>query len=678
MNADSDPMQIVSGVVDFASAAAQFLPPPISLIGDAAVGFLGIFFPGLSGPSNQEVIDKLTEEIQEGFKEQRKFISQGFDIQQKLIKQGFDKLTKKIEESNEELKEFLSLNDINDLKLDSGALLEDVNQRKLYLFALEEMREFSDVEIGLITTDIEILGRTEVTSKIRLQFEDKCMKGVFDKNMWVTNAKKEACLIMLYNYLTIEEERALIMNRFIVIRNSGKSNDETSSALWAVYEQRQKLVRDFITRLLQDRNTGCHIVAHKQAYVAQKLQDIRQHMDMVRYISSFGEMNFKRILESEYKTNACGIAPIHCSWGPWDKTWSGTGCTGRDGCGQGRKTRTRTEHGPKYGGTECTGSPPTWQLKCNKIPWNRNCNYKFGKIDTKCYGHVRYCNNGGSQATYRYFCQTDNIPGCGQGERDKWKGCGDAEERCTSSGKEEVESTSQWNCYRKCCSECPAFTAEESNCRDGYEPKMGDMRPGVGSLDKKTNIQTKDECGQFCDENPDCCSYEWSATTKICNLNHECQPIHPKNGDYQFCTKGNCQTRLRAKICTQIKNKKECLTSRDSRTSWGAILLQDQPCAWTTSNQCDMQIVLEKNGKKAGIDFARCYKPSQCNEIKDEGECLASTDSRSSWKNQTLENEPCAWCLNYDACPVGKFCAMKTVLEHNGKKAGIDFKTKQN
>merc|ERR1712029_1222942 len=86
VNADSDPMQIVSGVVDFASAAAQFLPPPISLIGDAAVGFLGIFFPGLSGPSNQEVIDKLTEEIQEGFKEQRKFISQGFDIQQKLIK----------------------------------------------------------------------------------------------------------------------------------------------------------------------------------------------------------------------------------------------------------------------------------------------------------------------------------------------------------------------------------------------------------------------------------------------------------------------------------------------------------------------------------------------------------------------------------------------------------------
>merc|ERR1712029_107068 len=350
--------------------------------------------------------------------------------------------------------------------------------------------------------------------------------------------------------------------------------------------------------------------------------------------------------------------------------------------------------GPEYGGTECTGSPPTWQLKCNKEKWNRNCNTKFREIEKSCSGI--FCKKESDFGKkFTYYCPTDDIPGCGQGEKDMWKGCGEVPvKRCTSSGRKKVggekcgkkcelplDPLFKWNCYRKCCSECPAFTTEESNCLDGYEPKMGDMRPGEGSLDKKNNIQTKDECGQFCDRNPNCCSYEWSATTKICNLNRECQPRHPKSGDYQFCTKGNCQPRLRANICTQIKNKKECLTSRDSRSSWdsgsGVITLHDQPCAWTTSNQCDMQVALEMNGKKAGKDFARCYKPSQCNEIKDEGECLASTDSRSSWNNQTLENEPCAWCLNYDACPVGKFCAMKTVLEHNGKNAMSPYQRKK-
>ena len=72
-----------------------------------------------------------------------------------------------------------------------------------------------------------------------------------------------------------------------------------------------------------------------------------------------------------------------------------------------------------------------------------------------------------------------------------------------------------------------------SECPTGYKLVDGDI-PGWGW--KSThNVETIDDCATLCSDHVECCSYEWSPTAHICNLNKVCQPTEDKYRDYFFC-----------------------------------------------------------------------------------------------------------------------------------------------
>ena len=42
-------------------------------------------------------------------------------------------------------------------------------------------------------------------------------------------------------------------------------------------------------------------------------------------------------------------------------------------------------------------------------------------------------------------------------------------------------------------------------------------------------------CGAKCKDTHGCCSFEYSYTSQLCNLNRDCQPTHEAFEDYHFC-----------------------------------------------------------------------------------------------------------------------------------------------
>ena len=71
----------------------------------------------------------------------------------------------------------------------------------------------------------------------------------------------------------------------------------------------------------------------------------------------------------------------------------------------------------------------------------------------------------------------------------------------------------------------------------GYKLVPGDT-PGWG-LQIRGKIQTTAKgCAKYCSEEKSCCSYEYSPTEKLCNLNKDCKPTAEKYEDFDFCVKG--------------------------------------------------------------------------------------------------------------------------------------------
>ena len=62
--------------------------------------------------------------------------------------------------------------------------------------------------------------------------------------------------------------------------------------------------------------------------------------------------------------------------------------------------------------------------------------------------------------------------------------------------------------------------------------------PGTGQIRGwiKTSL---DGCGKACSEESNCCSFEYSFSKKICNLNIDCEPTSPRYQDYVFCSKND-------------------------------------------------------------------------------------------------------------------------------------------
>jgi len=49
---------------------------------------------------------------------------------------------------------------------------------------------------------------------------------------------------------------------------------------------------------------------------------------------------------------------------------------------------------------------------------------------------------------------------------------------------------------------------------------------------------TMEGCSEECNKQEGCCSYEYSYSTRLCNLNKDCLPTEGKHKDYHFCTRG--------------------------------------------------------------------------------------------------------------------------------------------
>jgi len=68
----------------------------------------------------------------------------------------------------------------------------------------------------------------------------------------------------------------------------------------------------------------------------------------------------------------------------------------------------------------------------------------------------------------------------------------------------------------------------------------------------------------------------------------------------------------------------------------------------------------------------RTTNKKSCPEIKDKRECLESRDARTiSLLGTQLKGQECVWCIT--ACPNGNLCEPGIWMESRGKKAGIDF-----
>ena len=93
------------------------------------------------------------------------------------------------------------------------------------------------------------------------------------------------------------------------------------------------------------------------------------------------------------------------------------------------------------------------------------------------------------------------------------------------------------HCHLKCTSTFPETLAE---CPEGYILVEGDVG-GYGNVGNEPSVADQDlgACAALCTTRPgECCSFEWSPSLKICNLNQECAPTGNKFRDYLFCVKG--------------------------------------------------------------------------------------------------------------------------------------------
>ena len=72
-------------------------------------------------------------------------------------------------------------------------------------------------------------------------------------------------------------------------------------------------------------------------------------------------------------------------------------------------------------------------------------------------------------------------------------------------------------------------------CPTGYVFIPGDV-PGRGL--KSQIVRGLKECQALCDDDNRCLSFEWSPSTRRCNVNKESKPTDDAFRDYIFCRKG--------------------------------------------------------------------------------------------------------------------------------------------
>ena len=76
------------------------------------------------------------------------------------------------------------------------------------------------------------------------------------------------------------------------------------------------------------------------------------------------------------------------------------------------------------------------------------------------------------------------------------------------------------------------------DCPAGYILNTGDI-PGWGQVGSNPSIEDAvSGCSERCNDEPQCCSFEYSKTEKKCSLNTGCSPTTGAYKDYAFCVRG--------------------------------------------------------------------------------------------------------------------------------------------
>ena len=77
-------------------------------------------------------------------------------------------------------------------------------------------------------------------------------------------------------------------------------------------------------------------------------------------------------------------------------------------------------------------------------------------------------------------------------------------------------------------------------CPSGYTSHPGDIygHSQIGTTSTETDISG---CSQRCNDEADCCSFEYSTSEHYCNLNKDCAPTTSVYKDYNFCVKIECK-----------------------------------------------------------------------------------------------------------------------------------------
>ena len=73
------------------------------------------------------------------------------------------------------------------------------------------------------------------------------------------------------------------------------------------------------------------------------------------------------------------------------------------------------------------------------------------------------------------------------------------------------------------------------DCPTGYYLGKGDI-PGWGQIRGEIET-TMAGCGEECNNTTECCSFEFSRSVSLCNLNRDCQPTVQPYKDFYFCIK---------------------------------------------------------------------------------------------------------------------------------------------
>ena len=130
------------------------------------------------------------------------------------------------------------------------------------------------------------------------------------------------------------------------------------------------------------------------------------------------------------------------------------------------------------------------------------------------------------------------------------------------------------------------------SCPGGYTIASGDVQ-GWGSISGNHQDKSMIGCQEMCDNTRSCCSFEWSPTTRVCNLNNECRPTRGQFKDYLFCMKGTKKALFRQVYTLTHKfNRSNQTKSSEAPASRDGLLLRQLYIMDSTRDQSTLTIVI--------------------------------------------------------------------------------------